>query len=207
MGSPSPSLISSTMHTFVLLSIVSLACGAPMPEGEEAPVAVEAEAPAAVEEEVHAALPYIHDATGDVAEVYVHEEIPAVDEEIAAEAYVYEDMPPEIPAVEEEIAAEPYVHEEISAEVYEHDATGDAAEPYIHEDIAAEVYTHGEPVVPAGVAPITYTVGHPTAGLIPIASYAGVYAGHTLTYPYAAYPYAVYHTPTGCVNNVGSVLR
>jgi len=218
MGSPSPSLISSTMHIFVLLSIVSLACGAPMPEGEEAPVAVEAEAPAAVEEEAPQALPYVHDATGDVAEVYVHEEIPAVDEEIAAEAYVHdatgdvaepyvhEDMPPEIPAVEEEIAAEPYVHEEISAEVYEHDATGDAAEPYIHEDIAAEVYTHEEPVVPAGVAPITYTVGHPTAGVIPIASYAGVYAGHAITYPYAAYPYAVYHTPTGCVNNVGSVV-
>merc|ERR1712180_446337 len=169
-------------------------------------VAVEAEAPAAVEAEAPAALPYVHDATGDVAEVYVHEEIPAVDEEIAAEAYVHEDMPPEIPAFEEEIAAEPYVHEEISAEVYEHDATGDAAEPYIHEDIAAEVYTHEEPVVPAGVAPITYAVSHPTAGVIPIASYAGVYAGHAITYPYAAYPYAVYHTPTGCVNNVGSVV-
>merc|ERR1711962_179790 len=189
------------MKFLVLLSIVSLACGAPMPEGEEAPVAVEEEAPDA--------LPYVHDATGDVAEAYVHEEIPAVDEEIAAEAYVHEEIPAEdveIPAVEEEIAAEPYVHEEISAEVYEHDATGDAAEPYIHEDIAAEVYTHEEPVVPAGVAPITYTVSHPTAGVIPIASYAGVYAGHAITYPYAAYPYAVYHTPTGCANNVGSVV-
>merc|ERR1719228_1557252 len=201
------------MKFLVLLSIVSLACGAPMPEGEEAPAAVEEEAPAA--------LPYVHDATGDVAEPYVHEEIPAVDEEIAAEAYVHdatgdvaepyvhEEIPAEdveIPAVEEEIAAEPYVHEEISAEVYEHDATGDAAEPYIHEDIAAEVYTHEEPVVPAAVAPVTYIVSHPTAGVIPIASYAGVYAGHTLTYPYAAYPYAVYHTPTGCVNNVGSVV-
>merc|ERR1719342_1393872 len=175
------------MKFLVLLSIVSLACGAPMPEGEEAPVAVEAAA-----EEEFAAEPYVHDATGDVAEPYVHEEIPAEDVEI--------------PAVEEEIAAEPYVHEEISAEVYEHDATGDAAEPYIHEDIAAEVYTHEEPVVPAAVAPVTYTVSHPTAGVIPIASYAGVYAGHTLTYPYAAYPYAVYHTPTGCVNNVGSVV-
>merc|ERR1712002_502826 len=119
------------MKFLVLLSIVSLACGAPMPEGEEAPVAVEAEAPAAVEEEAPAALPYVHDATGDVAEAYVHEDIPAEDVEI--------------PAAEEEIAAEPYVHEDISAEVYEHDATGDAAEPYIHEDIAAEVYTHEEP--------------------------------------------------------------
>merc|ERR1712002_1124909 len=166
MGSPSPSLISSTMHTFVLLSIVSLACGAPMPQE-----AVEAEAPVAVEEEAPAALPYVHDATGDVAEAYVHEDIPAEDVEA--------------PAVEEEIAAEPYVHEEI----------------------AAEVYAHEEPVVGAAVSPVTYTVaGHPTAGVIPIASYAGVYAGHAITYPYAAYPYAVYHTPTGCVNNVGSVV-
>merc|ERR1712033_95659 len=64
MGSPSPSLIFSTMHTFVLLSIVSLAFAAPMPEAEEAP----------------AALPYVHDATGDVAEEYVHVEpvVPAV---------------------------------------------------------------------------------------------------------------------------------
>merc|ERR1711900_68069 len=67
MRSPSPSLISSTMHTFVLLSIVYLAFAAPMPEAEEAP----------------AALPYVHDATGDVAEAYVHEEI-------AAEAYVHD---------------------------------------------------------------------------------------------------------------------
>merc|ERR1712089_71308 len=95
----SPSLISSTMHTFVLLSIVSLACAAPMPEGEEAP----------------AALPYVHDATGDVAEAYVHEEIPAVEA-----------------VAEEEIAAEPYVHEEIAAEAYVHDATGDVAEEYVH---------------------------------------------------------------------------
>merc|ERR1712121_280356 len=64
MGNRGQSLISSTMHTFVLLSIVSLAFAAPIPEGEEAP----------------AALPYVHDATGDVAEEYVHVEpvVPAV---------------------------------------------------------------------------------------------------------------------------------
>merc|ERR1711996_102614 len=90
MGSPSPSLISSTMHTFVLLSIVSLACGAPMPQ--EGPVAVEAEAPAAVEEEAPAALPYVHDATGDVAEAYVHEATGDV-----AEEYVH--VEPVVPAV------------------------------------------------------------------------------------------------------------
>merc|ERR1712098_769140 len=135
MGSPSPSLISSTMHTFVLLSIVSLACGAPMPQE-----AVEAEAPAAVEEEAPAALPYVHDATGDVAEAYVHEEIPAVEA-----------------AAEEEIAAEPYVHEEIAAEAYVHDATGDVAEEYVHV----------EPVVPvvAPVAPAMTYAAYPYAGV------------------------------------------
>merc|ERR1712215_55436 len=132
MGSPSPSLISSTMHTFVLLSIVSLAFAAPMPEGEEAPAAVEAEAPAA--------LPYVHDATGDVAEAYVHEEIPAVEA-----------------VAEEEIAAEPYVHEEIAAEAYVHDATGDVAEEYVHV----------EPVVPAvaPVAPAVTYAAYPYAGV------------------------------------------
>merc|ERR1712050_322390 len=103
MGSPSQSLLSSTMHTFVLLSIVSLACAAPMPEGEEAP----------------AALPYVHDATGDVAEPYVHEEIPAVEA-----------------AAEEDIAAEPYVH----------DATGDVAEEYVHVEPVVPVVA---PVAPA----------------------------------------------------------
>merc|ERR1719445_406970 len=186
------------MKFLVLLSIVCLTCAVPLPQGEEAPVAVEAEAPVAVEEEAPAALPYVHDATGDVAEAYVHEDIPAVDEEIAAVPYVH-DATGDV--------AEPYVHEDMPAEVYEHDATGDTAEPYIHEDIAAEVYAHEEPVVDGAVSPVTYTVAaHPTAGVIPIASYAGVYAGHAITYPYAAYPYAVYHTPTGCVNNVGSVV-
>merc|ERR1712080_198902 len=112
MGSPSPSLTSTTiMQTFVFLSIVSLALAAPMPEGEDAP----------------AALPYVHDATGDVAEVYVHEEIPAVEDDSAAEAYVHE----------------------IAAEAYVHDATGDVAEEYVHVEPVVPA------VVPA-VAPVTY---------------------------------------------------
>merc|ERR1712002_543375 len=126
------------MKFLVLLSIVSLACGAPMPQEE--PVAVEAEARAAVEEEAPVALPYVHDATGDVAEAYVHEEIPAVEA-----------------AAEEEIAAEPYVHEEIAAEAYVHDATGDVAEEYVHV----------EPVVPAvaPVAPAVTYAAYPYAGV------------------------------------------
>merc|ERR1712098_282809 len=137
MGSPSPSLISSTMHTFVLLSIVSLAFAAPIPEGEEAP----------------AALPYVHDATGDVAEAYVHEEIPAVEA-----------------AAEEEIAAEPYVHEEIAAEAYVHDATGDVAEEYVHV----------EPVVPAvaPVAPAVTYAAYPYAGVYAGHAVAYTYAIH-----------------------------
>merc|ERR1712243_413346 len=188
------------MKFLVLLSIVCLTCAVPLPQGEEAPVAVEAEAPVAVEEDAPAALPYVHDATGDVAEVYVHEDIPAVDEEIAAVPYVH-DVTGDV--------AEPYVHEDMPAEDAEIPAVEEeiAAEPYVHEDIAAEVYAHEEPVVGGAVSPVTYTVaGHPTAGVIPIASYAGVYAGHAIKYHYAAYPYAVYHTPTGCVNNVGSVV-
>merc|ERR1712121_55834 len=190
------------MKFLVLLSIVCLTCAVPLPQGEEAPAAVEAEAPVAVEEDAPAALPYVHDATGDVAEAYVHEDIPAVEEDIAAEPYVHDTTGDVAEAAEDAVV--PYVHEEIAAEVYEHDATGDVAEAYTHEDIAAEVYTHEEPVVPA-VAPVTYSVS-PTAGVIPITAYAGVYAGYPVTYPYAAYPYAVYHTPTGCVNNVGSVV-
>merc|ERR1712080_21953 len=97
----------SVMKFLVLLSVVSLASAAPLPEGEEAAVAVEAEAPVAVEEDAPAALPYVHDATGDVAEPYVHEDIPAVEEEIAAEPYVH-DITGDV--------AEAYVHEEVPAE-------------------------------------------------------------------------------------------
>merc|ERR1712240_364911 len=121
MGSPSPSLISSTMHTFVLLSIVSLAFAAPMPEAEEAP----------------AALPYVHDATGDVAEPYVHEEIPAVEA-----------------AAEEEIAAEPYVH----------DATGDVAEEYVHVEPVVPVVAPVAPAVTYAAYPYTGVyAGHAVA--------------------------------------------
>merc|ERR1712179_480613 len=113
------------MQFFVLLSAVSLAFAAPMPEGEEAP----------------AALPYVHDATGDVAEPYVHEEIADV---------------------ADEIAAVPYVHEEIEAAPYEHDATGDVAEVYTHvEPVVAPVAPVTYAAYPyAGVYtghPITYT--------------------------------------------------
>merc|ERR1712002_26900 len=123
MGESESSLTSTTMHSFVFLSVFSLALAAPMPEGEESP----------------AALPYVHDATGDVAEAYVHEDIPAV---------------------EEDIAAEPYVHEDIAAEAYAHDATGDVAEEYVHVEPVVPA------VAPVTYAAYPYAgvyAGHPIA--------------------------------------------
>merc|ERR1711937_517586 len=76
MGSSSPAL--SNMQFLVLLSAVALAFASPIPEeGMEAPEA----------------LPYVHDATGDVADASAPE----------AEAYVH-DATGDV--------AEPYVHQE-----------------------------------------------------------------------------------------------
>merc|ERR1740137_319282 len=100
------------MKFLALLSLVAIACSAPMPEeGLDAPAAlpyvaeVEAEAPAAI--------------------AYVHEEI-------AAEPYVAEveaEAPAALPYVHEEIAAEDYVHVEdpVAAPVVAY--TG---YPYVH---------------------------------------------------------------------------
>merc|ERR1711890_172378 len=73
MGSSGPAL--SNMQFLVLLSAVALAFASPIPEeGMEAPEA----------------LAYVHDATGDVAEPYVHEEpVPVV----AAPAVTYAAYP------------------------------------------------------------------------------------------------------------------
>merc|ERR1712002_1336536 len=139
-----------------------LAFSAPMPEGDEAPVA-----------EV-----YTHDATGDVAVPYVHEEI-------AAEAYNHEEIP-----------AEEYVHEDI------------AAVPYVQPVVAPVVYAsypyHAG--FPYAAAPVTYAAA-PVVKDAPKVTYAAApvtgavaYAGH---YPYVYGHYAVH---TGCVNNVGSVV-
>merc|ERR1711963_961017 len=94
MGSSSPAL--SNMQFLVLLSAVALAFASPIPEGDEAP----------------AALPYVHDATGDVA----------VDDSPAALPYVH-DATGDV-ADDASPAAEPYVH----------DATGDVAVAYVHEE-------------------------------------------------------------------------
>merc|ERR1712079_235919 len=106
MGSSSPAL--SNMQFLVLLSAVALAFASPIPDGDEAP----------------AALPYVHDATGDVA----------VDDSPAALPYVH-DATGDV-ADDASPAAEPYVH----------DATGDVAVTY-----AAYPYTYGAyPYLAAG---------------------------------------------------------
>merc|ERR1712055_147892 len=75
MGSSSPAL--SNMQFLVLLSAVALAFASPIPEeGAEAPEA----------------LAYVHDATGDVAEPYVHVE-PVVAPVVAAPAVTYAGYP------------------------------------------------------------------------------------------------------------------
>merc|ERR1711887_376016 len=148
MGSSSPAL--SNMQFLVLLSALALAFASPIPEeGMEAPEA----------------LPYVHDATGDVAdasspeaEAYVHDATGDV-----AVAYVHEEpvvAPVAAPAVT--YAAYPYTY---------------GAYPYLHAGahvVAPKVEVKA--AAPAAVAPVTYAA-YPHYG----------YAG----YPYAV---AAYHT-------------
>merc|ERR1711887_147292 len=129
MGSSSPAL--SNMQFLVLLSAVALAFASPIPEeGMEAPEA----------------LPYVHDATGDVADASSPE----------AEAYVH-DVTGD--------AAVPYVHEEpvvapVVAATYAASPYTYGAYPYLHA--GAHVVAPVAPKVevkaaaPAAVAPVTY---------------------------------------------------
>merc|ERR1712020_280010 len=78
MGQCFPTI--DTMKIFVFLSVLSLVYSAPVPQ-EDAPEAVPY-----IHEEIEA-LPYEHDATGDVAEAYVHEEVEAL-------PYVHEEPEP-----------------------------------------------------------------------------------------------------------------
>merc|ERR1712039_814043 len=150
-------------------SAVALAFASPIPDGDEAP----------------AALPYVHDATGDVA----------VDDSPAALPYVH-DATGDV-ADDASPAAEPYVH----------DATGDVAVAYVHEEpvvapvAVAAPYTSGAyPYLAAGavVPKVEVKAAEAPAAVTPV-TYAA--------YPYHhAYPYAVAAYHTGCVNNVGSVV-
>merc|ERR1711964_659732 len=98
MGSSSPAL--SNMQFLVLLSAVALAFASPIPEeGMEAPEALpyvhDATGDVAVDDSP-AALPYVHDVTGDSAVPYVHEEpvvAPVVAATYAAYPYTYAAYP------------------------------------------------------------------------------------------------------------------
>merc|ERR1711868_219735 len=116
MGSSSPAL--SNMQFLVLLSAVALAFASPIPDGDEAP----------------AALPYVHDATGDVA----------VDDSPAALPYVH-DATGDV-ADDASPAAEPYVH----------DATGDVAVAYVHEEPVVAPVAVAAPAVTYAAYPYTY---------------------------------------------------
>merc|ERR1712241_945303 len=162
MGSSSPAL--SNMQFLVLLSAVALAFASPIPEeGMEAPEA----------------LPYVHDATGDVADATAPE----------AEAYVH-DATGDV--------AVPYVHvEPVAAPVVTAPAVTYAAYPYTYgaypylaagaHVVAAPAKVEVKAAAPAAVAPVTY-------------------AAYPYAHGYAGYPYAVAAYHTGCVNNVGSVV-
>merc|ERR1712079_16568 len=155
MGSSSPAL--SNMQFLVLLSAVALAFASPIPDGDEAP----------------AALPYVHDATGDVA----------VDDSPAALPYVH-DATGDV-ADDASPAAEPYVH----------DATGDVAVAYVHEEPVVAPVAVAAPAVTYAAYPYTY-------GAYPYLAPGAVAPVTYAAYPYHhAYPYAVAAYHTGCVNN------
>merc|ERR1711972_405213 len=94
MGSSSPAL--SNMQFLVLLSAVALAFASPIPDGDEAPAALpyvhDATGDVAVDDSP-AALPYVHDAPGDVAVAYVHEEPVVAPVAVAAPAVTYAAYP------------------------------------------------------------------------------------------------------------------
>merc|ERR1712039_936814 len=94
MGSSSPAL--SNMQFLVLLSAVALAIASPIPDGDEAPAALPYvhDATGDVADDASpAAEPYVHDATGDVAVAYVHEEPVVAPVAVAAPAVTYAAYP------------------------------------------------------------------------------------------------------------------
>merc|ERR1712156_729757 len=101
------------------MGVVNSDITSPIPDGDEAP----------------AALPYVHDATGDVA----------VDDSPAALPYVH-DATGDV-ADDASPAAEPYVH----------DATGDVAVAYVHEEPVVA------PVAPVTYAAYPYHHAYPYA--------------------------------------------
>merc|ERR1711962_891263 len=161
--SPSQVPVKLTIMQFlVLLSTVALAYSAPQAIVDVAP----------------AALPYVHDATGDVA----------VDDSMAAEPYVHEEIPAE-PYVE--AVAAPVVYAAYPAQGYSYYPYGVGAAVAAPVTASKAVVTYANTVA---AAPVTTNVN----GVV-------TYAAATVAHPYyATYPYAAVHT--GCVNSVGSVV-
>merc|ERR1711884_105366 len=126
MGSSSPAL--SNMQFLVLLFAVALAFASPIPDGDEAPAALpyvhDATGDVAVDDSP-AALPYVHDATGDVADV--HEEPVVAPVAVAAPAVTY--------------AAYPYTY---------------GAYPYLAAGAVVPKVEVKAAEAPAAVAPVTY---------------------------------------------------
>merc|ERR1712088_1213287 len=147
MGSSSPAL--SNMQFLVLLSAVALAIASPIPDGDEAPAALpyvhDATGDVVVDDASPAAEPYVHDATGDVAVAYVHEEPVVAPVAVAAPAIAY--------------AGYPYTY---------------GAYPYLAAGAVAPKVEVKAAAAPAAVAPVTYAAYPYHAG-----------------YPYAV---AAYHT-------------
>merc|ERR1711872_1160943 len=85
------------MQFLVLLSAVALAFASPIPDGDEAPAALPYvhDATGDVADDASpAAEPYVHDATGDVAVAYVHEEpVVVAPVAVAAPAVTYAAYP------------------------------------------------------------------------------------------------------------------
>merc|ERR1739844_415569 len=129
MGSSSPAL--SNMQFLVLLSAVAVAFASPIPEeGAEAPAALPYvhDATGDVADDASpAAEPYVHDATGDVAVAYVHEEPVVAPVAVAAPAIAY--------------AGYPYTY---------------GAYPYLAAGAVAPKVEVKAAAAPAAVAPVTY---------------------------------------------------
>merc|ERR1712008_139385 len=127
MGSSSPAL--SNMQFLVLLSAVALAFASPIPEeGMDAPAALAYVHDAtgdAADVSSPVAETYVHDVTGDVAVAYVHQEPVVAPVAVAAPALTY--------------AAYPYTY---------------GAYPYLAA--GAHVVAPAAAAAPAAVAPVTY---------------------------------------------------
>merc|ERR1712059_78900 len=111
---------SSSVHLFIMQSLIllvpilALSYGSPLPQEVGSPVA----------------LPYVHDATGDVAD----------NASPVAEAYIHDVTGDAAEAYAHDAAGDVADDASPAAEVYVHDVTGDVAEPYVEPVVAPVTY-------------------------------------------------------------------